>query len=342
MNKKRLKFDLTVTFLILIMLLSYLVATRELTIGGTDPLAYQNYFNKLEFYQPGDRIFERGYHYFNYLIFLSTGSYTLFLAVFFISFNLIYLKSLTNFIIDRGRDYYILTFTLFFGLILLSSWYQTATLNGLRQGFSLVLLYLSLSYLFLKSRYKFILTLLISFSFHDSTILVIPFILLLYLSLRGLLVVFTVVSVFYPLGINEKIIKFFSDILGLPVYSEISNYLVDFDAWKGFQLNLYIYSVFWCILFACIHFRTRREDKSSEYLLKTLLMLTCFYFILGFGSFSNRFGFAAWLFLPIIQTFYLINLLIKYVKDRNFIFYLFIFFAILGLFNYYYILRPIS
>ena len=52
------------------------------------------------------------------------------------------------------------------------------------------------------------------------------------------------------------------------------------------------------------------------------------YFTFGFGAFSNRFGFIAWLFLPIIQSAFVYNFLMVYLKNRNLVYlvYLFLFF----------------
>ena len=84
-----------------------------------------------------------------------------------------------------------------------------------------------------------------------------------------------------------------------------------------------------------------KDNKLSGFLLKTLLILTNAYFVFGFGVFSNRFGFFSWLFLPIIQAFYLANFTAYYVKNKNLVFIIAVFSVLHGIYNYYYILRPV-
>lgn len=340
MKVNRYDFNLLIFYLVIIAFFSYLVATRQLA-ANTDAIVYRNYFLNLDYYNSGDRTFELGYHYFNYVVFKLSDNYELFLFTFYFVFNIIYIKSLSNFISYKGKSFRLFGYFTFLSLILLSSWYQTATLNGLRQGFSLSLLYLSLSYLFLQSKPKFILFLTLSCLFHSSTLLILPFLFLLKTKLRDIFLIFLIASVFYYLGVSEYLIRIFSNLIGLPLYEEISSYSEDNQLWKGFQLSFFVYSFFWCCFFLIIHHRYLIKSKSSVFLLKTMFLLTITYFVLGFGSFSNRFGFIAWLFLPIIQTFYLVSLSSLYIKDKNTVFLIVLFILFLGVFNYYLILRPI-
>ena len=65
---------------------------------------------------------------------------------------------------------------IFFSILLLSSWYYTASFNGLRQGIALALLYIAILELFLFDRkYFFIIIYLSSCFFHYSNFLILPF-----------------------------------------------------------------------------------------------------------------------------------------------------------------------
>lgn len=323
-----------------------LVSTRDLHIGGTDPFVYKRYFEKMEFYAHGDRRFEIGYHLFNYYIRKLTENYHFFLIIFYTTFNLIYFKSMVDFSDLKSKTSYLLSTLLFLGLSLNSSWYISATTNGLRQGFSLALLYLALSYLPYNTKtgkIKFLLIIILSLSFHDSTILVAPFLLLLLAPLRLVILTFFALSVFYPLGLNEAIVFYLSNFTGLPIHFEIASYADNLSkaSWVGFQLDFFIYSTFWNLLFIFLHFKFFRYNMKSEYLLKVLMVLTSTYFFYGFGAFSNRFGFISWLFLPIIQTFYLTNLMTSKTKDVHIVFLVFSLILVTGFVNYYLLLRPI-
>lgn len=75
---------------------------------------------------------------------------------------------------------------------------------------------------------------------------------------------------------------------------------------------------------------------------KVLIMLTSAYFFYGFGTFSNRFGFMSWLFLPIIQTFYISHFMIPKTKNIDVVVLVFILILATGFINYYLLLRPVS
>ena len=340
MKITRLQLGGVSLYTIIICFFSYLVATRDYSIG-TDTLNYYQYFLNVDFYNGSQYQHEMGFHYLVLIVYKLTKSYTFFLFVFNILINIVYIKSMTNFIDNKNKDLYILAYTIFLGLLLSSSWYQVATLNGLRQGISLALLYLSLSYLYLNKNLLFVIFLVISLSFHNSTFLIAPFLILYYFRIRVFLFIFTIIALFYPLGINELIVKNFSNMTGFSVYSMIANYAEGVNLWRGFQIPFYIYSVFWCGLFLFIHLKYFKTNQVSEFLLKTLLILTSAYFLFGFGDFSNRFGFFSWLFLPIIQTFYLASFVSYYTRNRDLIFLIATISVLYGIYNFYYVLRPV-
>lgn len=340
MKVSRLQLGQSALYLFIIFGLSYLVATRELKVG-TDAVNYYQYFLNIGFFHGSQYQHEPGFHYFALLIHKLTTNYMVFLFAFNVLINFIYIKGMGNFIDKRNKTLCILAHTIFIGLFLSSSWYQVATLNGLRQGISLVCLYLSLSYLFLDKKLKFISFLLVSLSFHSSTFLIMPFLILYRFGLRVSLILFSILALFYPLGINELVVKVFSDLTGITVYTLILNYAENFELWRGFQLPFFLYSMFWCVLFSFVHLKFFKDSLLSEFLLRTLLILTCAYFVFGFGGFSNRFGFFSWLFLPIIQAFYLANFTAYYVKNKNLVFIIAVFSVLHGFYNYYYVLRPV-
>lgn len=336
MKVNHLKLNLYICYFIMLFILSYFVATRELTIG-TDTISYKNLFFGLNYNN-----LEVGYRYFNIFIYKISKSFQLFLFIFYFTLNFIYIKCLDNFIKKESKSFYLLVFTLFLSFLFLSPWYQSATLNALRQGYSLVLMYLALSYFFLKCKYKFLLFLMLSCSFHSSSLIILPFLLLLFCSIRIVIPTFILISIFYPLGINEEIVKYFSTVSGIPLYYEIISYSEKNEMWKGFQLNFYIYSMFWCFIFSLFYFRFNRESESSLFLLKVFIILTCYYFVLGFGSYSNRFAFASWFLLPLIQAYYLAGFIKKYINGIDRVYYMILILFIFGVAHYYLILRPLS
>lgn len=340
------KSKLVLIYTLIIFFFAILISTRDLSIGGFDASAYKAYFERLADYQSGDKRYEIGYHLFNFYIRKLTDNYQFFLIMLYFTFNLIYFRSMVNFTSFVNKTYYSLSLILFLGLALNSSWYISATVNGLRQGYSLALLFLSLSYAPYtnnRKKLKFLILILISISFHDSTFLVVPFLVFLLMPLRIVILLFLILSIFYPLGLNEVIIHQISNLTSIPLYLEISSYGENNRniKWVGFQLDLFIYSLFWCLLFIFLHFKYLRYSSKSEYILKVLIMLTSAYFFYGFGTFSNRFGFMSWLFLPIIQTFYISHFMISKIKNIDVVVLVFILILATGFINYYLLLRPV-
>ncbi len=324
-------------YAVIILCLGFLVSFRDPSIG-TDTLAYKNYFINIDYYHAYGR-HEVLFHYLNYIISYIFNNYFIFICFLFLFFNFFLLVTINNFILSN-KKYYIISVISLLGFSLLSSWYQVATLNGIRQGTSLILLYAACSFFYKNNKLLGIIFLLFSIGFHGSTILVLPFLLFLYCRLRNIFILFLIVSLFYPLGINEKIIYYISIFTNLPVYSLIYNYAEGLDSWVGFQLNFYLYSVFFAIFFFVLYNLFLKENSAIEWSLKIFLILIIVYFIFGFGVYSNRFGFMAWLFLPIIQTLYFTYFFCEKYFKIGVVFGLIILF--LGILNYLNVLNVIN
>ncbi len=206
--------------------------------------------------------------------------------------------------------------TIFFTLLLISSWYIASTTNGLRQGLSLVFLYWAFVELFFNSKkFKFFILFITSISFHYSAILIIPFLLLNYLSLRLVFLIWVLAGLGYITGLNELGIKIFSETLNLPIYEYVKYYSLEKGSeslgggmYEGFIMSFFIYTVFWPVLLLItlkIKFRFKSKLANTENIyifLKIYLVLSLVYFIMGFGPFSNRYALLSWFLVPIMQV----------------------------------------
>ena len=97
MKITRLQLGGVSLYTIIICFFSYLVATRDYSIG-TDTLNYYQYFLNVDFYNGSQYQHEMGFHYLVLIVYKLTKSYTFFLFVFNILINIFYIKSRTNFI----------------------------------------------------------------------------------------------------------------------------------------------------------------------------------------------------------------------------------------------------
>lgn len=282
--------------LVLLTTIIFVTGSRDLSVG-TDTIAY------LEIFRIIAAGYETRFEYGFVGIVKFISYFTLSPFIYFSVFTLIVLASyilLYFTIIDwRWGERENSDLFLILGLLLSSSWFVVAVINGLRQGMSLPWVYLSLFLLIRKKYFYSGISFLISAGFHLSVFSLIPFFILLILKRIWLFSLFFLAAIFYPLGINENIIRLVSSLLGVPVYEFIASYGIESGLWVGFQLDLYVYSVFWLILFLCLEgFIKDKYIEKWQVLVNMYGVLLLPFFVLGFGGFSNRFGYIAWFFLP--------------------------------------------
>ncbi|MDO5768997.1 MAG: EpsG family protein, partial [Psychrobacter sp.] len=120
MKANRLQLGQSTLYLMIISALSYLVATRDLKVG-TDAVNYYQYFWNIDFFHGSQYQHELGFHYLTLLIHKITTDYTVFLFIFSMLINFIYIKSMDNLIDKRNKTLYVLAHTMFIGLFLSSS-----------------------------------------------------------------------------------------------------------------------------------------------------------------------------------------------------------------------------
>jgi len=192
---------------------------------------------------------------------------------------------------------------LLLALLLASSWFVTSVINGVRQGMALPFAYMSL-FLFFQKRFAWsFFSMAVSVGFHFSSLSLIPFFGLVFLRRIWLYTIVIISAILYPLGFWEFTIAAFSSFFGLPLHSFIASYGVEQGLWVGFQVDLFFYSVFWLIFLMAGEWFIRPCHLAKwRIVISMYLILLMPYFFLGFGGFSNRFGYIAWFFLPAAQA----------------------------------------
>lgn len=324
-----------ILFLLLAMFfcaLSVAVGHRDITVG-TDTANYTNIFNSIEYTFETSRI-EFLFKYLTYGIKFFEVSLEIYFAILFVLFNFLYLFSYFR---AAGQNRKVEELFILIGLMFSSSWYLVATLNGLRQGLSLPLLYLSLLCF---SERKFIFSIFFivaSLGFHKSVILALPFFFLVFFRARFVFLFFVFSSGLYLFGISESLVFLISNALGVSLYNDISDFGAEANNWVGFQADFFGYSLFWFFFLFFLR-RYVKQKYLDDYLKlwKFYCVLIMPYFYFGFGGYSNRYAFIGWLFLPLIQAFFIASSKI----ENKFKFLLaFIFFSV-GFFPYlYYVLN---
>lgn len=283
----------------IVFLISLLIGLRDKSVG-TDTKHYENIFYGLIHsdrwlrYEPGFEFFIR------FLGNISDEPKFLFVSV-GLFITTIYLFAYKYIIFSyRKNDAFI-----FLSFLLLSSWFLTFTTNGIRQGMSLSLLYLAIGLLSRSKNKRFLLLVILSLSFHLSSLLAVPFVLFIrYLQKRRSLLVFLfiILSLGYLFGINELIVREISSFVGLPIYSLLKNYGGAEAKWVGFQADLYLYTNFWFFVSVFYWIFRPKDSKKIDIIIIVYAVLCLPYFVFGFGGYSNRIAQIAWFFIPILQS----------------------------------------
>jgi len=195
--------------------------------------------------------------------------------------------------------------------------------NGIRQAMAVSLLFFSLIFYHEKKYILFILLSTFSTVLHNSNLLLLPFVFLLnfrFFSLKMSFFAFIFFAFGYVFDFNQYFVRFISDISGFDLYSAIKNYADDGTSvapWVGFDIRFFSYNVFWFALpFVLWYFKLLKVDKNLIFILKIYSLLCVFYFIFGYGAFSNRWAYPSWLFIPILQAYLLSSLKFSYAKGN--------------------------
>lgn len=303
-------------FIIFSILVSILIGIRSYDIGRDTEL-YVNHFSKSRFDDNFLNGFELGFEFLMFTIAKLGGSVEFFFFVVAFIVTLVYLLFFNKITYNskKNKRVNLYDFSIFFTLLLMSNWYLTLTTNGIRQGISIAILYLALYFLvFLKNKWKFLIFYILATSFHYSSLVLFPFLILLRLKTRYIFFLWVIFGFFYVIGLNEQLILLTSNKLNLPLYEFIKLYSLEKNQlpgtglYEGFNSLFFIYTIFWPILLFLIIkvFNSKYFNHQKESIMKILscyLILCLPYFIFGFGPFSNRYAFFSWFFVPIIQYF---------------------------------------
>lgn len=303
MNLKFTKHDiyLYLTFSAFSIFISYFVSNRDLHQVDDNIIYYQNFLYKLSI---NDFHYEFLFDLITFIIRLFTDSYIVYFFIlnFILNFILFILAKKLAEISSINKIIFIL---IFFSLCLLSSWYQVAAANGLRQGLSLSFLYLFFLYfVFNISKFYSFFFIVVSIFFHYSSLLIIPFIFLSKLSLNKIFLLVNLFGLMYMLGFSENLVYWISSLLNIPLYDSIKNYIDDVDAYRyGFQWDLFLYSIGLAYIYYFFSKFIFKNNVIFDNLVKIYFVCLFPYFFYGFAAFSNRYGLFSWLFSILLNAF---------------------------------------
>ncbi|MGV7121195.1 EpsG family protein [Sphingopyxis sp. 550A] len=280
----------------LIFAMSALVGFRDSDIG-TDYNAYMNYYKSLS----------TGYNAWEYeflfqilskIISFLGFSYNFYIIILFITLNslLICLAILFHKRIDSSRLF------LLYGFLLSSNWYLAATLNGLRQGLSLPIAYIAI-YFFSCKRYIFsTIFFIISFGMHKSSVMIIPFVVILFANKHQAFLIFVAAALGYYFGITDIIFNRFSMYFESSFYDDVVSYGSQSEFY-GFNIYYFIYTfAIGVVFYFSSNFFSIKNKEYVSLILKIYILLCMPYFFFAHGGYSNRFAFMSWLFIPFMYA----------------------------------------
>lgn len=321
----------SLVYLIIIgLIVSLFIGLRQSKVGR-DTESYISHFNDAASIQNIDK-FEIGFSYLIYFISKHTNSVEFFFFIIALIitigyvkfFNNVYKKTLNLRSSSLGR------YLIFFTILLFSSWYYALTMNGIRQGVSLVFLYLSLYQLFYENKkIKFIVFYLLAISFHHASIMMAPLLLFYKARFRIVFIAWTLLGLGYFTSTNELFIEWISTRFNLQIYKLVKYYAVERGEqpgdglYYGFDIKFFIYTIFWpLLLLALTKWKSRLKsndinNKEIMVLIKMYLFLSMPYFILGFGAYSNRYAVLCWFLIPVMQFYSISSLRFRYLFGRS-------------------------
>lgn len=290
-------------------ILSIYFANRDIQ-AVEDSLNYKIHFEQLI----GFNLFKYEYmfDFITYFIRLFTNNYIFYF--FILNFILNFLIFLFCIKISRfiGLNYFYYIILVFSSLIL-SSWYVSFSVNILRHGLAILILYLSISNIFFEDKkYKGLLLSIISIFTHYSIILVLPFLLLVRIKMGYLLSITLFFIILYITEYNEFVLKYISDIFHLGIYEKVNNYSdIEVAFSYGFSWSFLLYTLSLSIFYLICYRHLFYKDKNYEKLLKIFLSLTCFFYMMGFAGYPNRYGVVSWGLTIFINSIILLKVVQK-------------------------------
>lgn len=323
--------DINFFAFIIIIIISFLIGFRDYSVG-TDTINY------VEIYSANINFtgFEPGFNFFISTFNLLTPNPILLFAFICLLISIFYYLTFQN--IDYLEKNNLTFLLLFFSLIFVSSWYISNVTNGLRQGVSLSILYYTLTRHFVNKKYFiFLIFYFIALMFHISSIFLLPFLILyITISFRNFFYLWILLSIFYMLNLNEKILFEILSFFGfVDFYYLIKNYGLPEYNYYGFNIYFFLYTIFFPLISLIIYYFYKKDKSPLIFpIIKLYFMLCMPYFLLGFANYSNRYGLIAWAFIPFMQL-----IIIKQLElSRVFLYLISIMFFCLGII-YFYIIR---
>lgn len=288
---------------VVVTIVSFFIAIRELDVG-TDTEVYVNYFMDLASGKDVVQL-EYGFYCLSFLL-SSLGLPYEFNFYIFSALNFFFIGWFVNSIgVESGSKKFLLFFVM---CLLINPFFAGFQVNALRQGLSFFLLLYSFSFLLNRKYAKFVVVCFLSSMFHFSSLIYLPFLLILFLGFYKVVVIQVLLFFAYIAGFTEAFVELFSTLTGLPIYEYISNYDSFADYNSGVRVDFALFSIIPTLYFCLIKVTgLLKIDNVAANVYRIYSILLIPFWLLGWGNYSNRYAMPAWvlyfvlLFVPVVN-----------------------------------------
>jgi hypothetical protein len=189
-----------------------------------------------------------------------------------------------------------------FFFLLTSPFFVSVSINVLRQGLAAFFVFSAFLCFAQRQWVKGTVFSLFATSMHYSAMLSVILVPILFLRVRTVLVIAVLLSISYASGISEYLVRLFSDLTGLPIYTFVSNFGEGMEYRSGVRLDFLFFSWFWILFVSVVTPRwvDVRYRNGLWVLCKIYVVLLFPFLVVGFGSFSDRYAIVSWLFMSIL------------------------------------------
>ena len=274
----------------------WLVGTRSPDIG-TDTHTYAGFFEGVQVLGAETRL-EPGFVYLTYLLYkLDVGVIGYQTALFALLLGTVVVSTRRYFDFLGGTRGYLTFLGAATMMLFISPMFVNASINGVRQGLSALLVFTALLSFQQRRWGRFFVYGAIASSFHLSSILYLLFAPVLLFGTRMQRVIAALAFLMYVSGISMALVR----MLIPPLYEVVMTYTATSRFDPGVRIDFAVFSIFWYLLPYALGslVRTEVRQKIRESTAVYLVMLLPF-FAVGWGYFSNRYLLPAWLAASLI------------------------------------------
>ena len=213
-------------------------------------------------------------------------------------------KTLSRFLGFHPRDYRVQILAIAFALI--SPFFMAAQINIIRQGTAAFAIYLAAIAVIERRHWSALIWALLATGLHFSSVLYLALFPLIYLQFRYRAVIFVTLIFLYASGLSQIIVKIVSDILGIPLYALVASYGEGADYRIGVRYDFLLFSLAPLIIAIVVYAQSRlsifKERVRTICELYALFLMP--FLLLGWGGYSDRYAFSAWMLLPVVGAIF--------------------------------------